>query len=206
LADVERTIHTLEADIKQWIRLASGLKAAKENLRDTENRVQVFRNKLYGSLKAFGHGALHHATEKSLTFDDEYTPYLDNRRLRSIGSSSDQARLIAAYSVGLALASEQLNGLHPGFVLMDEPLQQNPDDRHRELFLQFLKNGLAPDVRTQVIVFTYLQKKELEIASRGKAHIQAFNDDHFLKLVSASPDGEPSLRTSSDVDTSKPSI
>jgi ABC-type molybdenum transport system ATPase subunit/photorepair protein PhrA len=46
----------------------------------------------------------------------------------------------------LAQASVQVDGLHPGLVVLDEPLQQNPDPKHRERFLSFLSNELAKKV------------------------------------------------------------
>jgi hypothetical protein len=154
LDDAARTIAALESEIREWLNEASGQKPALHAELDTQLRTQVFTKHLFATLRALGHGALRDASQTDLTLDDQYTPYLDQRRLRSIGSASDQARLIAAYSVALALASEELRGFHPGFVLLDEPLQQNPDDPHRELFLQFIRSGLPQHKQSQVLVFT----------------------------------------------------
>lgn len=42
---------------------------------------------------------------------------------------------------------------HPGFVIMDEPLQQNPDELHRDLFAAFLANELAQKSKFQTLIF-----------------------------------------------------
>jgi hypothetical protein len=78
------------------------------------------------------------------------------------GSGSDPARLVAAYSLALAAASSTLNGLHPGVVILDEPLQQNPDTKHVTLFLEFLSKSLAKDATFQTLVFTFLSEGEVK--------------------------------------------
>jgi hypothetical protein len=78
-----------------------------------------------------------------ITLDEHYVPYLGARRLRSSGSASDHCRVIVAYVLALAEASAEKSGLHPGFTLLDEPFQQNPDDPHRDLFVSFPRQHIG---------------------------------------------------------------
>jgi hypothetical protein len=107
---------------------------------------------------------------------------LNQKRLRSLGSASDQSRLIAAYTLALAYASSKVNGLHPGLVILDEPLQQNPDPKHRELFLSFLSKELAKKVPFQVVIFTSLRQAEITQLRRGGVSVATPEGRKFLKL------------------------
>lgn len=69
-----------------------------------------------------------------------------------------RAPLVGAYTLALAAAFE--NGLHPGVVILDEPLQQNPDTAHIKLFLDFLSKDLAKEAKIQTLVFTFLNEDE----------------------------------------------
>ena len=61
------------------------------------------------------------AQKHLLIFDEQYMPYFENRRLRSLGSASDHSRLTAAYALALAATGAKKDGLHPGIVILDEP-------------------------------------------------------------------------------------
>ena len=101
-------------------------------------------------------------TVHMVSLDDEYVPYMNGRRLRALGSASDQSRLVAAYSLALAASAQKIAGKHPGFLILDEPLQQNPDASHRELFLTFLMNQLARRSDFQTVIFTSLFEDEIK--------------------------------------------
>ena len=63
-------------------------------------------------LHALGHSAAIAYGVDTLRLDQgKYEPYLGHRRLRALGSGSDPARLVGAYSLALAGASATLNGL-----------------------------------------------------------------------------------------------
>ena len=118
-----------------------------------------------------------------VTLDDEYVPFIEGRRLRALGSASDQSRLVAAYSLALAATSQQMKGEHPGFVILDEPLQQNPDGTHRELFLTFLEKQLAQQSKFQTLIFTWLSDAEIGRLRKQKATVIAPKGNHFLQLA-----------------------
>ena len=87
---------------------------------------------------------------------------LGHRRLRSLGSGQPRyRRLIASHALAIAEASGKVNGLHPGVVILDEPLQQNPDTQHRSLFLNFLAKDLSKTTAFQTLVFTSLSDSEI---------------------------------------------
>jgi hypothetical protein len=119
----------------------------------------------------------------SLSLDDEYVPFMEGRRLRSLGSASDQSRLIAAYSLALAATSKQMQGKHPGFVVLDEPLQQNPDDKHKKLFLTFLEKQLAQQSKFQTLIFTWLSDKQISDLRKQNTTVITPSGQHFLQLT-----------------------
>jgi hypothetical protein len=123
------------------------------------------------------------AAPAEVSLSDQYTPMLGTKRIRSLGSASDQSRLIAAYTLALAEASIAVEGMHPGIVILDEPLQQNPDPKHRELFLSFLSKALAKSTKFQVIIFTSLRQAELAQLKRGGVSVATPDGAKFLKRV-----------------------
>ena len=60
-----------------------------------------------------------------------------------------------------AASASALRGFQPGFVFLDEPLQQNPDPEHRALFIEFLTKTLAHTNTFQTIIFTTLSDDEI---------------------------------------------
>ena len=100
-----------------------------------------------------------------------------------MGSASDPPRLVAAYSLALASASKQINGLHPGLVILDEPLQQNPYLVHREMFMAFLTQELARQAEFQTLIFTSLREDEIHRLRTQGTSVLTPEGDHFLKLV-----------------------
>jgi len=194
LAAVEREIDrvtetaaeldTLQDDINRWVAEAGTLTQLDLRITDLGARRATFRQALQNYTKALGHSALtEFAGEVEL--DDQYTPYLNQHRLRSLGSASDKSRLVAAYALALAAASGALTGLHPGLVILDEPLQQNPDEPHRELFLAFLSQELARQARFQTIIFTWLQPDVIDRLRDLGTNVVTPEGEHFLKLIPA---------------------
>lgn len=172
LATQERLIdrlHATQADLEElqgaidnWISEARATQIDVESATDIEQRASAFRHALGQYLVALGHSAAVARGVAALRFESgQYEPYLDLRRLRALGSGSDPARLVAAYSLALAAASDELDGLHPGFVILDEPLQQNPDTHHIDLFLNFLSGKIAKDAKFQTLIFTFLTEPQI---------------------------------------------
>ena len=141
-------------------------------------------------LHALGHSAAIAYGVDTLRLDQgKYEPYLGHRRLRALGSGSDPARLVGAYSLALAGASATLNGLHPGIVILDEPLQQNPDTEHKKLFLDFLSKSLAKKSTFQTLIFTFLNESEVQkLRDSGTTVITV--EGHLLGPVPEQPNGE----------------
>lgn len=117
-----------------------------------------------------------------VSLDDEYVTYMNGRRLRALGSASDQSRLVAAYSLALAATAQKIAGKHPGFLILDEPLQQNPDARHQELFLTFLMNQLARRSDFQTVIFTSFFEDEIKELREKNTIVVTPPGTHFLSL------------------------
>jgi len=192
IAETARELLALQTRINTWINKAAAAETVATNKTDLERRIKQFTRHLHELLTALGHSAILSQPEANLHLDEHYIPYLGPRRLRSLGSASDHSRLVAAYVLALAVASEAEGGLHPGFVVLDEPLQQNPDETHRKLFIEFLTSETARALKVQSIVFTWLHPPEREqLRARGVKVITP-ESAHFLNLVPASaPSNEP---------------
>jgi hypothetical protein len=162
---------------------ARGLVAAADGFVDKSGIKDAFLKALRSYLVALGHSAVKANAVNEVILDDQYVPFMNGRRLRALGSASDQSRLVAAYSLALAATAEQVKGKHPGFVIMDEPLQQNPDELHRDLFAAFLANELAQKSKFQTLIFTSLGAAEIEKLRKQGINVIAPAGDHFLKAV-----------------------
>jgi DNA repair exonuclease SbcCD ATPase subunit len=195
LASVEREIDktaALGADLTElqraidtWLQEAEATAAPQFPQVDLARRRATFEQSLQVLLRALGHSAVTHGPNRDLRLDDQYVPYLGPRRLRSLGSASDHSRLVAAYVLALAEAARSLGGPHPGFVVLDEPLQQNPDPAHRQLFLTFLESAAARQLRYQTIIFTSLRDDEISRLKQSNVQVVTPEGDHLLRLSSS---------------------
>jgi len=183
LDEVSAEIEELQSAIDRWIADARQVQHVALSTPDVERRRNAFLDSLRTYLLALGHSAIRAENAQHVHFDDQYVPYLSQRRLRSLGSGSDQPRLIAAYALALAAGSQRIEGLHPGVVILDEPLQQNPDEPHRNLFLSFLSQELAQRARFQTLVFTSLRDDELDRLRAQGTSVLTPPGDHFLQLT-----------------------
>ena len=200
LAAQERSIERLDATaaeideiqtaINAWLEDAKAARILDGASTDIDRRTSVFTRAFGQYLRALGHSAAIAYGVDTLRLDQgKYEPYLGHRRLRALGSGSDPARLVGAYSLALAGASATLNGLHPGIVILDEPLQQNPDTVHRKLFLDFLSKSHAKESAFQTLVFTFLNESEVEkLRDNGASVITV--EGHLLGPVPEPPNGK----------------
>jgi hypothetical protein len=171
----------LESKVTRWLEeVRTGAEEGAALETDLADRVGVFAEKLRVQLLDLGFSAVTRVNAKKVSFDDRYIPYLDTRRLRSLGSASDHARLIAAYVLALADASRAKGGPHPGLIVLDEPLQQNPDPKHRKLMLRFFEQTAAA-TKSQVIVTTSLQPEELGQLRKAHVNVRALPGKKFLQ-------------------------
>ncbi len=180
--DISKAIEVWQSEINAWVSEAKGGTLTAMVSSDFAVKRNAFSQALANYLLALGHSAIFPDNLAAVSLNDQYTPMLSQKRLRSLGSASDQSRLIAAYTLALADASSKVNGLHPGLVILDEPLQQNPDPRHRELFLSFLSKELAKKAPFQVVIFTSLRQAEITQLRRGGVSVVTPEGVKFLNL------------------------
>ena len=191
ISETYRELLELQNRVDSWIKKASSTETVTLNNSDLKQRVIEFTQQLCKLLQALGHSAIVPESAHELRLDESYIPYLGPRRLRSLGSASDHSRLVAAYVLALAVASEAKEGLHPGFVVLDEPLQQNPDAAHRNLFIDFLTSKTAKDLKIQTVVFTWLQEPELQRLRDSGVSVISPSAEHFLELVTLPKENNP---------------
>lgn len=173
----------IQADINRWIAEAQSSVAIPASSVDLSQRKAAFLDALRKYLVELQHSEVNAASGGSLSLDEMYVPYLDTRRLRSLGSASDHSRLTMAYALALAAAGTRPTGLHPGLVLLDEPLQQNPDPKHRTRFMQFLGKDLARTESFQTIIFTSLRTDEVTRLRKEGVSVQTPNGKKWLQLL-----------------------
>jgi DNA repair exonuclease SbcCD ATPase subunit len=185
-------IKELQGEIDRWLADAASASGERPVASDIGQRRLAFLNALRQYLVELRHSEVREGTENRLIFDEQYVPYFDNRRLRSLGSASDHSRLTAAYALALAATGTKDGGLHPGIVILDEPLQQNPDPKHRSRFIEFLSKHLARNAEFQTIIFTSLKEEELEELRQGGVMVQTPPGKKWLQLL---PAPEPAAKT-----------
>ena len=185
-------IKELQGEIDRWLADAAAASGERPVAGDIGERRQAFLNALRQYLLELRHSEVREGTENLLIFDEQYVPYFDNRRLRSLGSASDHSRLTAAYALALAATGTKDGGLHPGIVILDEPLQQNPDPKHRSRFIEFLSKHLARNAKFQTIIFTSLKEEELDELRQEGVMVQTPPGKKWLQLV---PPPEPATKT-----------
>ena len=173
----------LQAAADELAAQSTGLDEVSSRQVDLHTRKSVFIVYLQTFLRGLGHGGVAAEPGVPVTLDEHYIPYLGPRRLRSSGSASDHCRLIMAYVLAIAQTSIEKSGLHPGFALLDEPLQQNPDDKHRDLFVSFLSSTLAKTMRYQTLVFTFLRPAEIERLRAAGVRLILPENNHLLQRI-----------------------
>lgn len=187
VSKLQSDLIALQSSVDRWLSEAAQIEVRTVQEADLKNRITQFTSTLRALLEALGHGAILAQPTSELRLDEHYVPYLGPRRLRSLGSASDHSRLVAAFVLALAATSDAVHGLHPGFVVLDEPLQQNPDDKHRGLFIDFLLSPTARKLEAQTIIFTWLHEPELNRLRAGGVRIVDPRGEHFLALVASVP-------------------
>lgn len=185
-------LEALQSELDAWLKRAQLHLSKPVSVRpDGAERLDKFLALLRKLLVDVGHGALKHREASEIHVDDTYYPCINSRKLNSLGSASDTARLILSYVLALAEVGSE-GGHHPGFVILDEPIQQNPDANHRKLLIDFLSAGL-PVLKSQVLLFTHLHSREIAQLRAANAPLQQIREDNFLKLIpllSANPTSE----------------
>jgi hypothetical protein len=182
LTTLRETVDSLESDIQAWTRKVDEVESEVKADGDKRRRVSVFAGLLADRLRDLGHTALSGQAEHQVSLDERYVPMLDGRRLRGLGSASDHPRLVAAYTLALAQASAQLDGYHPGFVVLDEPQQQHPDRKHEEMLMEFLSTH-ASESSFQTIVATSLEDDEVAALQKAGVGVSQLEGPSFLRAV-----------------------
>lgn len=180
---LKHRLQTLQARLDDWLNANRDFRSPEvASDEDVLSRRKVFLSKLRGHLIDLGHTAVSEPSDVGLDTDGGWTAQCRKRDLRSLGSASDRARLVAAYCTSLMEASRKLAGHHPGFLLFDEPVQQNPDEAHKALTLSFLASLASRDLE-QVLVFTSLDAGECSDLRKAGVNVLEPAGDKLLTPV-----------------------
>lgn len=165
----------------EWVAAAVDVAPLAEPPKLTKERVE-FTKHLRRLLRALGHSEVSEDSLNDIHVDDQYVVYRGQRRLRSLGSASDHPRLVASYVLALAEAAVTLKSPHPGFVLLDEPLQQNPDPKRRAMAIELFA-GLMTARAGQTIILTSLTNDEIKGLAAAKLKVEQLPGANFLQRV-----------------------
>jgi hypothetical protein len=187
--DTSNQLADFQRQVDAWIAEVASRGAVPTAPASSEPERGAFLNALRRFLTSLGHSAVDQLTAENLRFDEgsdgviEYLPMMGRHRLKALGSASDHARTVAAYSLALAEGSVNVGGYHPGFVVLDEPLQQNPDEKHRRLFIHFLTQTVKTPPPFQIIILTSLLDHEIAELRQAKVPLRIPAEAKFLGLV-----------------------
>ncbi|MFJ5562876.1 hypothetical protein [Lysinibacillus xylanilyticus] len=111
---------------------------------------------------------------------DKYVPQVYGFDIKFDASASDNIRVIWSYTIAIALTSLKFGGNHPGFIVFDEPGQQQMSfESQKELF------DLLMGYNLQSIVGTSVDASEIHNFFKGKdsalVKINEFNQSYVLK-------------------------
>ncbi len=126
-------------------------------------------------------------TKLDLDESEYYTPYLDQYDLYNISSSSDNVRIILSYYLSMLQTSISLsqnsNIRFPNILILDEPKQQNLDDRDINTFIEILEK--QPKDSCQIILTTFNeQERNKELFQKFIRHEMEHEFDYLLKEIS----------------------
>jgi len=162
LSDEQLRVVSLNSELKEAIEEAKGKigDKNKELKKEDKDKLKNFQKYYLELLEDVSLTIFKENTKaaKKVKFDENYIPMYQGRELKNYASASDQCRIILPYVIAL-LSSSYESGSHPGFVLLDEPLQQNPDEKARARMLKFL-SSLPEKSKGQLIIFTHLYENE----------------------------------------------
>lgn len=204
LSEAERRaekLDSLKAEIDEvqklfsdWQRRASDFgKVETEGLGQRPDAVHKFENLFRKHLFILKHSAVSAVeADAKVHLDEHYTPLYEGRRLRTMGSASDQARLVLAYTSALMLVAKDAGKAenHPGFILYDEPYQQNPDEPHKKHLIEFFKYLSTALGGHQVVIFTSLTAEEQKPLSDAGVRVINLPGEHFLSPVTQVPENK----------------
>ncbi|MGN6106577.1 MAG: hypothetical protein ACTHU0_15835 [Kofleriaceae bacterium] len=169
-------INSIEERMRAWSTRTMATFGPQQET-DGTSSTDAFLAKLRQHLVALGCAGVTTKDAPSVELDEHYLPTLRSRWVRSLGSASDRARLIVAYTLALL----ETGAHHPGFVAYDEPLQQNPDPDHRSRFIKFLLER-GPSIKRQVLVFTSFSDSEVAQLREAGVSVQLV-EGKFLRPV-----------------------
>lgn len=177
---VRRRLNEIQGEWDQEFAKAKALHSSTSvNLDAEKSIIRAFEQRLGQTLWSLRHNAVQREDLGAIELDSRYNPILRHRNLQILGSASDRARLILAYVWALASVATR----HPGVLILDEPVQQNPDRLHIEHLVEFLianKNLAA----FQAIVITYLPDDVINrLRAAGVGVDQLTPGRRFLNLV-----------------------
>ncbi|WP_185151034.1 hypothetical protein [Peribacillus simplex] len=111
---------------------------------------------------------------------DKYVPQVDGFDIKFDASASDNIRVIWSYAIAIALTSLKFEGNHPGFIVFDEPGQQQMSfESQKELFNLLMSNNLQSIIGTSVDsidIQKFFKDKDSDLAK-----INEFNKSYVLE-------------------------
>lgn len=182
-AAISAAVGELEEMQESWLVDAKALETPDAARAKEEQKTRRLFQKTVGQfLGKLKHGALAEGRENELELDDEYVPVYGGRPLRWQGSGSDPAREVLAYTLALQRTALERSGHHPGFCVLDEPFQQNPDEKHKRALGEFLA-ATGTKIPGQVLILTYLNRADKQTLSGLGVEFRSVDEERWLRPI-----------------------
>jgi len=187
IRNLQTNLDLIRSRIEDWVQRARDLSEAPDGASIDAGARNDFLMRLQEHVTSLGCAGVVETDQTHIDLDERYMPTLRGRLLRSYGSASDRARLILAYTIALAQTGKR----HPGFLLLDEPLQQNPDEHHHKLLVEFLKSQ-SRSIDRQVVIFTALPTSDVEKLRASGVTVQVVEGKFLVPLSDKTPNARRS--------------
>ncbi|MBK3519715.1 SMC family protein [Carboxylicivirga marina] len=192
-----KDLDILRAELKVKEAKSNRLKQKIDNYLETSSDIEILKSildNLKSNVRELGLFKAKEYLINQIKIDstDNYTPYLDSYDIYNISSSSDNVRIILSYYMALLQTSIQLKDKtkirFPNILILDEPKQQNLDNKSLISSIDLFENTLNSD--GQVILTTYSElKSDRDRLKNYFCHEMKNEQDYLLKLE-ASPEGQ----------------
>lgn len=147
-----------------------------------KEKLKYFEKKFKKMLNSVGFSSVD-VNQISISLD-KYVPQVDGFDIKFDASASDNIRVIWSYTIAILLTSLKFEGNHPGFIVFDEPGQQQMSfESQKELFESLMNYKVQSVVGTSVDaneIYNFVKDEDLNLVK-----INEFNQGYVLKPLSS---------------------
>lgn len=172
---IEENFKDIKKDWKNYLTRKDALPEDYFSALDLK-KLTFFEKQFLELLESFNYSSIENIDEITIS-KDKYTPIVSGFDIKFDSSASDNIRLIWSYIISIYRTSQRYNGNHPGFILFDEPGQQQmAADSQEQLFKSLSK------FEGQSLVGTSLEPSEIKAMTKGlQVNIIDLGENYIIK-------------------------